>query len=178
LSEGALNHLEELTTEWLNYNGYFTRTAIKVGRRALGGYDGELDVIGYHPDKKHFVHVECSMDALTWDKREKRFERKLFLGREYASSHFAGIGAPENLDQIVLHGYAGSADKHRSIGGGRLVTSAELVAEIGSCIPRNNARSAVPENFPLLRTLQLALVAGAQFASPSYRMIPAGWKTP
>lgn len=167
-----LNHLEELTTEWLNYNGYFTRTAIRVGRRALGGYDGELDVIGYHPDTKHFVHVECSMDALTWDKREQRFARKLELGREYASSHFKGMGAPEEFDQIVLHGFAGAATSHRSIGGGRLVTSTELVAEIGCCIPRNSARSAVPENFPLLRTLQLALMAGAQFARPSCKVIP------
>ncbi|MEZ5812985.1 MAG: hypothetical protein R3D45_16370 [Rhizobiaceae bacterium] len=167
-----MNHLEELTTEWLNYNGYFTRTAIKVGKRALGGYEGELDVIGYHPETKHFVHVECSMDALTWENREKRFARKLAIGREYAASHFNGIGVPGELDQIVLLGFVSAVEMHRSIGGGRLVTSSELVAEIACSVPKNNARAAVPESFPLLRTLQLAVVAGAQFAHPACTVLP------
>jgi hypothetical protein len=33
-----MNHLEALTAEWLNYNGYFVRTAVKVGKRAKGGW--------------------------------------------------------------------------------------------------------------------------------------------
>ncbi|MCB1470793.1 MAG: hypothetical protein KDK08_27380 [Rhizobiaceae bacterium] len=168
-----MNHLEELTTEWLDYNGYFTRNSVRVGPRPLGGYDGELDVIGYHPETGHFVHVECSMDALTWDNREKRFARKLAMGREYAASHFNGIGVLGELDQIVVLGFVSAVEKHRSIGGGRLVTSSELVAEIACSVPKNNARSAVPENFPLLRTLQLAVVAGAQFAQPACTVIPA-----
>jgi hypothetical protein len=167
-----MNHLEALTTEWLDYNGYFTRSAIKVGRRARGGWDGELDVIGYHPESRHFIHVECSMDALTWTDREVTFARKLGMGREYARSHFDGIDVPEKLDQVVLLGFVSAIEQHRSIGGGRLVSSQELVAEIVSRIPRNNARAAVPENFPLLRTLQLAIMAGAQIAPPACTLIP------
>jgi hypothetical protein len=57
-----MNHLETLTAEWLNYNGYFVRTAVRVGKRSLGGYVGELDVVAFHPALLHFLHVECSVD--------------------------------------------------------------------------------------------------------------------
>ena len=51
-----MNHLETLTAEWLSYNGYFTRSAIRVGKRAQGGWAGELDVVGFHAGRQHFVH--------------------------------------------------------------------------------------------------------------------------
>jgi hypothetical protein len=64
-----MNHLEELTKQWLEYNGYFCRTTVRVAKRAKGGWDGELDVVAFHPDRDHFLHVECSLDAWSWDKR-------------------------------------------------------------------------------------------------------------
>ena len=48
-----MNHLETLTAEWLAYKGYFVRTGVKVGKREKGGWDGELDVVGFHPAHQH-----------------------------------------------------------------------------------------------------------------------------
>jgi hypothetical protein len=69
-----MNHLEQLVAEWLTYKGYFVRTSVRVGRRAEGGYAGELDVVGFRPETKHFLHVECSLDAASWEQRKKKSE--------------------------------------------------------------------------------------------------------
>ena len=130
-----MNHLETLTAEWLAYNGYFTRSTIKVGKRAKGGWEGELDVVGFHPACQHFVHVECSQDSPTWPKREEAFERKFALGREHAAELFSGMELPTVPDRVVVHGNAKAPDKHRTLGGGRLITSQELAAEILNGVP-------------------------------------------
>lgn len=168
----TMNHLETLTAEWLAYNGYFTRSTIKVGKRAKGGWEGELDVVGFHPARQHFIHVECSSDAWTWPKRKKIFQRKFAMGRKHAAELFSGMELPTALDQVVVLGYAGAADKYRDLGGGRLMTSQELAAEIMNGIPANSWRSAVPEIFPLMRTLQLSIMAGAKVTAPNIRLIP------
>jgi len=94
-----MNHLEALTAEWLDYNGYFIRTAV--------------------------------------------------------------------------HGFAAAADRHRKLGGGRLMTSQELVAEILAGIAASSWKNAVPEGYPLIRTLQIAKMAGAQVSTPQARLIPS-----
>ncbi len=167
-----MNHLEALTAEWLEYNGYFVRRAVKVGKRARGGWDGELDVIAFHPARGHFLHVECSIDAKTWENREKTFERKFAMGRKHARELFSGMALPTALDQVVVHGYAAAAEQHRRLGGGRLVTSQELTAEIITSIPTTTWKNAVPETYPLLRTLQFSKMAGASVKAPSVQLIP------
>lgn len=167
-----MNHLETLTAEWLDYSDYFVRTAVKVGKRERGGWNGELDVVGFHPGRRHFLHVECSIDSHSWEKREKSFKRKFAMGREHAPSLFSGMVLPSALDQVVVHGLASAADQHRELGGGRLVTSQELTAEIVSGIPATSWKNAVPEKFPLLRTLQFAKMAGAEVSAPHARLIP------
>ena len=151
---------------------YFVRRAVKVGKRAKGGWDGELDVIAFHPARGHFLHVECSLDAESWENREKTFERKFAMGNKHARDLFSGMELPAALDQVVVHGYAAAADQHRAIGGGRLVTSQELTAEIITCIPATTWTNAVPENYPLLRTLQFSKMASASVQAPSVKLIP------
>lgn len=166
-----MNHLETLATEWLNYNGYFVRTAVRVGKRAKGGWAGELDVVAFHLKPPHFLHVECSIDADTWENREKRFSRKFAVGRDHARNLFLGMELPAALDQVVVHGALMAADRHRNLGGGRLVTFQELTAEIIVGIP-GSWTSTVPESYPLLRTLQFAKIVGAKVKMPEARLIP------
>jgi hypothetical protein len=47
---------ESLTAEYLEWQGYLIRRSLKVGRRAKGGWEMELDVVGYHPKVNKITH--------------------------------------------------------------------------------------------------------------------------
>lgn len=71
------NHLEQLVSEWYEYQGYFVRRNINVGlRKNKGGYECELDVVAFNPETKHLVHIEPSNDADSWEIRDRRFGLK------------------------------------------------------------------------------------------------------
>ncbi|MDP3659218.1 hypothetical protein [Phenylobacterium sp.] len=168
-----VNHLEQLVSEWLQYKGYFVRTSIPVGRRPKGGYEGELDVVAIHFKNKHLLHVECSLDAWNIEKRHERFAAKFERGRRYVRDIFEGMELPEELEQVVVLQFASGVDRH--FGGTRLVTVRELVHEIVDGLKGTSpASSAVPSNFPLIRTLQLASDAmkHPEFARLEHRLIP------
>ncbi len=77
------SHLETLIHEYLEWQGYLVRRNVKVGRRAKGGWEMELDLIGYNPTTMHLVHYEPSLDAFSWDKRELRFKKKFSAAEKY-----------------------------------------------------------------------------------------------
>jgi hypothetical protein len=97
----ALNFLEQLVAEWYEFRGYFVRRKIHVGPRLEGKFDFELDIVAFHPGKPHLVHIEPSMDATSWDQREKRYTAKFGAGRKLIPSLFSGFDLPE-IDQIAL----------------------------------------------------------------------------
>lgn len=68
-----MSFLEQLTSEWYAYKGYFVRTNIKFGKLAKGGWTGEIDVAAYKPQTKEFIHIESSTDADSWNKRKAFF---------------------------------------------------------------------------------------------------------
>jgi hypothetical protein len=107
-----MNHLEQLVAEWYEYRGYFVRRNVQVGKRDKGGYDCELDVVAFHPEKQHLVHVEPSMDAHTWVKREERFAKKFSVGCSHIPALFKGIVLPwlfRSLSLACFHAAFSSA---------------------------------------------------------------------
>lgn len=52
------NHLEQLISEWPEFKGFFVRRNVRVGKLAGGGYEGELDIVAYHPQDKSALHIE------------------------------------------------------------------------------------------------------------------------
>ena len=150
----AGNYLEQLVAEWYEYQGYFVRQNVLVGKRDKGGYAGELDVIAFSPTQNHLVHVEPSMDADSWARREERYLKKFQLGRQYIPALFEGFKLPDKIEQIALLGF-GSKANHQTLAGGKILSVPELLEEIFSALKlKNIARNAVSENMPLLRTLQ------------------------
>jgi hypothetical protein len=71
-----MSHLESLIAEYLEWQGYLIRRNMKVGRRAKGGWEMELDVVGYHPQLNKIIHYEPSIHALRWAEREARYVKK------------------------------------------------------------------------------------------------------
>lgn len=152
-----MNHLEQLVSEWLDYNGYFVRKNVLVGKRSAGGYECELDVVAFNTQTNHLVHVEPSLDADSWVKREERFTRKFDAGRRYIPELFSGMDVPDDLDQVALFLFASKAN-HERVGGGKVMLVSELYHEITTGLRgKRVAKKAVSEQFPLLRTIQQCL---------------------
>jgi|SRR5215203_6154418 len=149
-----INYLEQLVAEWYEYRGYFLRRNVLVGKRAQGGYEGELDIVAFHPSTKHFVHIESSMDAASWGTRDSRYRKKFDAGRRYIPALFEGVDPPDEIEQIAMLVFA-SKQTHQTIGGGRIVLVSELLEEIFADLKTKRlAASAIPEHLVILRSFQ------------------------
>lgn len=152
-----MSHLESLIVEYLDWQGYLVRRNEKVGRRKRGGWEMELDVIGYNPHTGDLVHYESSLDANTWEKRESRYKRKFKAGKEYILPKiFSWLEQETRLRQIAI--FPTHPNNRDKIAGGEIISVDEFVEEVRSeIIKRGRAsRNAISENYPLLRTLQLS----------------------
>ena len=151
-----VNHLEQLISEWLEYRGYFVKRNQKVGRRARGGYDCEIDVAAYHPETRHLVQYEPSTDTHSWAKRNARFRKKFAAGAAHIPGMFHGIQVPSTVDQHAVFLY-GSTTNNSTVGGGKILMVADLLKEISADLATKQiAKGIVPEQFALLRVLHLA----------------------
>ncbi len=152
-----MNHLEQLVGEWYEYSGYFVRRNVLVGKRRKGGYECELDVVAFHPNSGHLVQVEPSLDAQSWQQREERYRKKFEAGRKYIPELFSGIQIPEEIEQIALFVFASDANV-KELAGGRVAIASEFYGDIIRRLRgKRVAKEAVPEQFPLLRTIQYCL---------------------
>jgi hypothetical protein len=153
-----MSHLESLIAEYLDWQGFIVKRNIKVGRLAHGGWEMELDIVGYHPRSGALVHYEPSIDALSWERREERYAKKFEAGRRYIYSDrlFSWLSPDTPLQQIAV--LVRHPEGRNYIAGGLLISVDELMAEIRAAIVRCGvmARNAVPEQYPLLRTIQLS----------------------
>jgi len=154
-----MTHLESLIVEYLEWNGFLVKRNIKVGRLKHGGWAMELDAVGFNPQTGDLVHYEPSIDALSWAKREVRYKKKFEAGRKYIFKElFSWLPPYTKLEQIAV--FVSHPQGRDTIAGGRIISIDELVAEIRSkvvaCGQLN--RNAIPEQYPLLRTIQLSHV--------------------
>lgn len=148
-----MNFLEQLIAEWYQYKGYFVRQNVRVGKRDKGGYEGELDIVAYHPETKHLIHLEPSSDTDSWAKRESRYERKFRTGKTHIKSLFKGLELSEVEQKAV---FLFGAKTRKKIGGGEIMMVSELIHEIHNDLKEKSIQKAiVPENFPHLRTIQV-----------------------
>jgi hypothetical protein len=153
----ANNFLEQLVAEWHEYRGYFVRRNVPVGKRAKGGYECELDIVAFNPEKRHLVHLEPSMDADSWETRERRFHLKFEAGRRHIPRLFPGVDVPEEIEQIAIFASASKVN-HPTVGGGKVLLVSDLMREIMEDLgDKKIAENAVPEHHSLLRTLQFVV---------------------
>jgi hypothetical protein len=132
------------------------RRNIKVGKRSKGGYECELDVVAFHPKKKKLLHYEPSTDTHSWAVRERRFKKKFEAGKRHIASLFHGLSIPEKIDQYAVFLY-GSTANHTHVAGGEILMVDDFLTEVVRDLKTKRiAKAIVPEQFPLLRVLQLA----------------------
>ena len=150
----AANYLEQLIAEWYEYQGFFVRRNVFVGKRPKGGYECELDVVAFHPHEQRLVHIEPSMDADSWAEREKRYKKKFAAGRKHIPQLFRGLTLPDRIEQIAVLVFASTAN-HETLGGGRIVLITDLLEQIFAKLKdRSIASRAVPEHLMVLRSFQ------------------------
>jgi hypothetical protein len=146
--------LEDLLTEWYEYQGYFVKRNVKVGKGDAGGHECELDIVAFHPVTKQIVHIEPLLGAEPWGKRKLRYAKKFAAGKRYIPKILQGIYQNQPIDQIAIFAL-GKNTNHAEIGGGRVVNAESIVNEIvGEIRTRKLATDGIPEEFPLLRTIQ------------------------
>ena len=151
-----MSHLEALIAEYLDIRGFVVRRNLKVGRLAHGGWQMELDVVGYSPDDKTIEHYEPSVDANNWATREARYLKKFENGRQYILEHvFPWVPKNTQLRQFAV--FPSRSKDRITIAGGTVLTIDELMATIRTYVLARGpmCRNAIPEQYPLLRTLQL-----------------------
>lgn len=150
------NYLEQLAAEWYEYRGYFVRRNVRVGPRAAGGHEGELDVVAYDPINSKLLHVETSMDADSWAERERRCARKFQTGEKYIRTLFHGISGKTPIEKVAIFGIGSRKKNHQVVGGGTIKLIDEFVADILAELATVSwLKRAVPEQYPLVRTLQV-----------------------
>jgi hypothetical protein len=152
-----MSHLESLVAEYLEWQGYLVRRNTKVGRLAHGGWEMELDIVGYHPKSQKLLHYEPSIDALSWDKREARYVKKFSAGRKYILQEMFSWLPPEiSITQIAI--FVSRPKGRDSIAGGSMISIDEFMTEVRAKVVAcgRMASNAISEQYPLLRTLQLS----------------------
>lgn len=149
------NFLEQLVAEWYEFQGFFVRRNVRVGKLTRGGHEGELDVVAFHPVEQRLIHIETSMDSTSWKDREVNFSRKFKVGQKHIRELFQGFEPLPDIEPIALIGL-GSARNHATVGGGKVVTVGDFIREIRNKIPHDVSSNVVPEQYVILRTLQFA----------------------
>ena len=152
-----MSHLEDLIAEYYDWKGYLVKRNIKVGRLSHGGWEMELDVIAYHPHSNHLIHLEPSIDADSWEKREHRFTKKFGAAEKYIFSKiFTWLDPNTPVESVaVLVSHPKGRD---DLAGAEIKSIDELVSEIRKDIVECGilAKNAIPEQYPLLRTMQIS----------------------
>lgn len=151
-----MNHLEKLIRQYYEWKGYIVRGNVKVGKLPHGGWAGELDVVAYHHGEQHLIHLEPSLDADTWAKREERFSKKFNCGKEYIFCEvFPWLNNSIAIDQVAVLNTSAKAE----LSGGRVVSVDEFMKKIRDEISELGimAKSAIPEEYDLLRTIQMTV---------------------
>jgi len=117
----------------------------------------ELDVVAYKPETSDLVHIETSLDADTWEKREQRFKKKFDFGRQCIHVEVM----PWLSKDILLKQEAilVSRGQRKEIAGARLRTVDEAIADIREFVQSVGLASsaAITEQYPLLRTIQMVV---------------------
>lgn len=125
-----------------------------VGARVAGGFECELDVVAFHPTTGHIIHVEPSMDAHSWAERERRYKKKFEAGRKYIPFMIPGYKAGTYIEQVALFGLLKRSTR-KELAGGKVIVISDLLKEIVTVLRTQRVASAVvPEQYPLLRTVQ------------------------
>jgi hypothetical protein len=135
---------------------YFVRSNTRVRKLKKGGFGGEIDVLAYSPSEQRLVHIEASSDGDSWEKRKERFLKKFDLSQEEYEDI---IGSTvKTVEKIALVGWAGTTIDLNWREDIKVQLIPQLMEKITARLQKiSPLKEVVPECFPLLRAMQVAL---------------------
>lgn len=142
-----MSHLEDLLCEYLMWMRHLVLRNEKVGKLDHGGHGGELDIVAYLPGAKAILHLEPSLDADTWKRREERYTKKFAAGREHIPTLFQWLDPLPPIRQIAI--FVSAAPDRTTLACGEVVTVDEVAAEIRHAVCEQGKTSEVrsPNSF-------------------------------
>ena len=156
----STNFLEELVAEWYEYKDHFVRRNVWYGKGPKGGRKGDMDVLAFDPDprRKVFVHVEIDGSADKLANVLKRLRDKFGT----AASHYSKVVPGFKVEKAAVVAATKKVPKSfTKTGGLNVKTRSELMTEVIKELKGKNPNKAViPESWPLLRAIQLAIWTG------------------
>ena len=156
-----MNFLEQLVSEWYEYEGYFVRTNVKARKLAHGGWGMELDVLAYHPRTKVLLHVEPTSDASAWHKRKERFLTKKFILSHEEYEEILGAKV-RSVRKIAIVGFSRYTKVDLNWGEDiEVVLIPKFIEQVADKLRiQSPVKQAVPEGYPILRAMQMCLAYG------------------
>ena len=153
---------EQVGAEWYAFNGHFVQTNVKFGKRKAGGYEGEMDVVAFHPRTKVMTHVETSTDADSWEERRRRFAKKFRNAGKYYSDLFQFDY--QRVEKVAIVGWGRTVPTGVAFNEAAVIkTVPEFIFEITEILrQRDPAKQAVPKHWPLLRAIQMSVFWGSK----------------
>ena len=151
-----MNFVEELVAEWLQKNGWLVSKNVRYGPRREGGFEGECDLLAFHPKRGEYLHVECSQAGGARALAE-RFLEQFKKAKKWYPELMPGSNG--KVDRLAVGGWG---LEPAAIGESIQIKTirqfvADLCRELEPPVPFGKI---VPEKFPLLRAIQLAVAYG------------------
>src|SRR5215469_15422249 len=120
-----VNTIEQVIAEWYDLKGYFIRRNI-IRPNAPRRGQSDLDVVAFHPNTKHMIHIEGSTEVPNggWAAVKAKMERKFPLDRAYLGTLYPNLP----LEQLFVY-YKPVPDEQLD-GGIRVLAFPDLLSEI------------------------------------------------
>jgi len=123
-----MSHLEDLLCEYLMWKRHLVLRNERVGKLSHGGHAGELDIVAYSPQQNVILHLEPSLDADSWKRREERYAKKFAAGKEHIAALFPWLDPTPAIRQIAI--FVSAAKDRMTLAGGEVATVDEVAHEI------------------------------------------------
>lgn len=147
-----MNQLEEMVKEYYEYSGYFVKTNIRFYKLERGGYKGETDVIAYNPQNMNLIHIECSQEAVSDKDLKAKADKKFPKELDYEKELNLKI---KEISKIFIVGQSSASKQDLMPYGVEHKSVKQFMKEVYDFITEDFMHNAVPEVYPLLRTIQL-----------------------
>ena len=113
--------------------------------------------MAYHPVENHLIQIEPSIDPHPWGKREVRFQKKFGDRKEIHHPRDLPLAASQQEVRAVGRDFGEARRITRESLGGRSFPSGSLCQRISQDIMAVGKGRLIPEQFPLLRTMQFTM---------------------